>query len=142
MARLRARGLTLEEIGRQVGLSRQAVKVALDKVGLGGRPPLCCRQCKVVILGHSTGQRPPLPIYCLPCLDRHPGAPFADRLRAFRHAAGLTQAQLAAKAGLSKATVNRLEGGRGHPPRPSIEALARVLGPGLVTRGPGKAQAP
>jgi hypothetical protein len=33
MARLRAEGLTLAEIGRRLGLTRQAVKAALDRLG-------------------------------------------------------------------------------------------------------------
>jgi transcriptional regulator with XRE-family HTH domain len=138
MARLRAEGLTLAEIGRRLGVSRQRVKVALDNVGLGRRPPLRCHQCKAVILTHSPTQLPPLSVYCLPCLNRHPKARFGDRLRAFRYAAGLTQEQLAAKAGLPKATLHRHESGAVERlPWPTMVALARVLGAGLLTRGLG-----
>jgi transcriptional regulator with XRE-family HTH domain len=141
MARLRAQGLTLAEIGRCFGVSRQAVEVALDKIGQGGRPPLRCRSCKAVILAHSSGRRPPLSVYCLPCLDLHPEATFADCLRAFRLAAGLTQEQLAAKARLRKGTVQKYDSGAVKwPPWLSIVALARVLGAGLLTRGLGLAE--
>ena len=56
-------------------------------------------------------------------------ARFAARLRAWRRAASLTQAQLAAKADLSVAAVRDLEQGRRARPRPSsVTRLAEALG--------------
>jgi transcriptional regulator with XRE-family HTH domain len=52
-----------------------------------------------------------------------------DRLRELRTAAGLTQQQLAVKAGLSMSAVAHLEGGRIPDPRVStLLALAKALG--------------
>lgn len=58
--------------------------------------------------------------------------PLRDRLRRLRTAAGLTQQQLAVKAGLSVSVVVHLEGGRIPDPRMStLKALAKALGVGL-----------
>jgi transcriptional regulator with XRE-family HTH domain len=73
-----------------------------------------------------------------------PSAPFAERLRALRLAAGLTQRGLAGRAGLSYTTIRSYEGGRGRPRQRLLVALARVLGTGLLqgTREPGEERAP
>jgi transcriptional regulator with XRE-family HTH domain len=58
--------------------------------------------------------------------------PLKERLRELRTAAGLTQQQLAVKAGLSMSAVAHLEAGRIPDPRLStLKALARALGAGL-----------
>jgi transcriptional regulator with XRE-family HTH domain len=58
--------------------------------------------------------------------------PIKDRLRELRTAAGLTQQDLAVKAGLSMSAVAHLEGGRIPDPRLStLKALARALGVSL-----------
>lgn len=49
-------------------------------------------------------------------------------LTAWRKAAGLTQAQLAAKAGLRVATLSDIEGGKIDPRLSSLKALAGALG--------------
>jgi predicted ATPase/DNA-binding XRE family transcriptional regulator len=55
--------------------------------------------------------------------------PFDALLRARRHAAGLTQAELAARAGVGVRTVRDLERGRAsRPQRTTVELLARALG--------------
>lgn len=48
-----------------------------------------------------------------------------ERLSQWRRISGLTQTQVADRAGVSRATVVRLEAGR---PGPSVEMLVRVLG--------------
>src|SRR5437764_9986281 len=53
---------------------------------------------------------------------------FARKLRAAREAAGLTQAQLAEKAGCHPMTLAKLEAGRNEPAWPLVRALARALG--------------
>jgi len=51
-----------------------------------------------------------------------------DCLRAARRSANLTQEQLAVTAGLTTASVSRIEGGRNENPRlETLRALARVL---------------
>jgi DNA-binding XRE family transcriptional regulator len=52
----------------------------------------------------------------------------AGQLLALRLAAGLTQAQLAKRSGLSQADISRYERGLGNPTRTTIEGIAAVLG--------------
>ena len=55
--------------------------------------------------------------------------PFGKRLKALREAAGLTQQQLAVKAGLSVSNLSQLEQGQKTDPRIStVAALAGALG--------------
>jgi transcriptional regulator with XRE-family HTH domain len=54
--------------------------------------------------------------------------PFARRLRQLRDAAGLTQAQLAEKAGLHRQGVAKLETGEREPAWGTVQALAKALG--------------
>jgi DNA-binding SARP family transcriptional activator/DNA-binding XRE family transcriptional regulator len=57
-----------------------------------------------------------------------PSSGFADVVRAYRHKAGLTQRELATRAGLSVAAIRDLEQGRRvRPRRGSLAALARAL---------------
>lgn len=60
-------------------------------------------------------------------LDRKQ-AEFARRLRGRREKLGLTQAQLAEKAGVGQSQVSMLETGRCRPSRASLERLAKALG--------------
>jgi transcriptional regulator with XRE-family HTH domain len=53
---------------------------------------------------------------------------FARRLRQFRRAALLTQAELAARAGVHRATVARYEAEGGDPTWTHVKALAKALG--------------
>jgi DNA-binding XRE family transcriptional regulator len=53
---------------------------------------------------------------------------FGRRLRALREAAGLSQAALAAQAGVSRNTVGNLEGDWNEPTWPLVLRLASVLG--------------
>jgi transcriptional regulator with XRE-family HTH domain len=60
------------------------------------------------------------------------GVALSDRLRELRHAAGLSQEQLAYRAGVTIGVVHKLEQGRVNDPQWStIRALARVLGADL-----------
>jgi transcriptional regulator with XRE-family HTH domain len=54
--------------------------------------------------------------------------PFGTRLRELRRAAGLTQTQLATKAGLGRSAIARLEAGVHIPSWDTVQALARALG--------------
>ena len=53
---------------------------------------------------------------------------FAGRLRLLREAAGLTQQQLADKAGLNRHGLAKLEQGVGEPHWPTVITLAKALG--------------
>ncbi len=61
--------------------------------------------------------------------DDAPSASFAALLRAHRHSSGLTQAELAERAGLGERTVRDLERGRAaRPQRSTVELLGGALG--------------
>jgi transcriptional regulator with XRE-family HTH domain len=57
----------------------------------------------------------------------------AMRLKAARTRTGLTQAALAAKAGLTREYVNKLEAGRHDPTVGTLQRLATVLGVRMTT---------
>ena len=57
----------------------------------------------------------------------HPSATFADLLRQYRQAAGLTQEGLAERAGLSVHGIQKLERGVTHPYRDTAQRLSAVL---------------
>ncbi len=49
------------------------------------------------------------------------------RIRGWRKAAGMTQAELALASGLSRVAISRLEGGRQSPNHATIQMLAAAL---------------
>jgi transcriptional regulator with XRE-family HTH domain len=57
-----------------------------------------------------------------------PPSGFGGRLKTLREAAGLTQQQIAERAGCNQFTVAKLEAGRQEPAWPLVRALARALG--------------
>jgi transcriptional regulator with XRE-family HTH domain len=58
-----------------------------------------------------------------------PGASFAEFLRDQRRAAGLTQEELAERAGVSPRSVTEMERGGAHiPRRDTVALMARALG--------------
>jgi transcriptional regulator with XRE-family HTH domain len=134
VAELRARGLTLPEIGRRLGLSRQLVHYYLR---LAGEPPgrvACCRACRKAIATGFRSLTDAVPAYCLDCLPAD--APFGVRLKACRLARGLSQRDLAARAGLRAAAPTLYERGRLEPRLGVLVRLARLLGPQLFPPGP------
>jgi DNA-binding CsgD family transcriptional regulator len=133
MAELRRQGLTLAEIGERFGITRQAVKVALDRPPAPPRPPRrptppppTCRGCGSLFPTRPGGLR--VSTLCLPCLARRPDATLAERLRAHRVAAGLTCSRLAQRAGVKTCAVTHYEVGRRVPTDEVLRRLARVLG--------------
>jgi transcriptional regulator with XRE-family HTH domain len=61
---------------------------------------------------------------------------FPERLRVLRLTAGLSQLELAARAGVSGTLVSRYERGRRRPRAAKRATLAAVLGPGLLPPPP------
>jgi hypothetical protein len=103
VAGLRARGLTLPEIGRRLGLSRQLVHYY---AGLAGGPPgrvACCGACRAGIAAGFRRLIDAVPAYCLHCLPAD--APVGVRLKAHRLAAGLTLGALAARCGIPYSSI-------------------------------------
>jgi hypothetical protein len=110
---LRRQGLTLAEIGRRLGLSRQLVHRHLKAAGMAGprRGVVRCCACAVVIAtGHHTIEYNRRPL-CLACLAEHPEAPFGRRLKGCRLAAGLTAEQLSARSGVPTGSIRAVERG-------------------------------
>jgi transcriptional regulator with XRE-family HTH domain len=123
-SRERAQGLTFDEVGHRLGVSRETARHLV----LAAAPP--CQSCAAPAPRLRRAGR------CPACVAADPAAPFADRLWALRLAAGLTQEELGARAGLSHATVSDCERGRRRPRPGLLAALSGVLGPGLLA-GPG-----
>jgi DNA-binding XRE family transcriptional regulator len=137
VSELRRQGLTLAEIGRRLGLSRQLVHHHLKAAGMPtpGRGAVRCCACAAVILtGHHTLERNLDPL-CLACLAGRPDAPFGVRLKACRLAAGLTAEQLAARSGVSLRVIRATEQRSSCPRWEWVVRLVRVLGADLVTLG-------
>jgi DNA-binding XRE family transcriptional regulator len=137
--------LSLAAIGQQMdGITKQAVSLLLAAHGPVAVPPVVvrCAQCQGVITTGASLRRQCRPALCLDCLAPHPFAPFGTRLRAFRLAAGLTQAQLAARSGVSMRALYAYEGrGHGNPSWAVVVKLVRVLGHGLVWLEPQRKRA-
>jgi transcriptional regulator with XRE-family HTH domain len=56
---------------------------------------------------------------------------FATKLRQLRESAGVSQLELATRAGMNQFTVAKLEQGQREPPLQTAQALARALGVSL-----------
>lgn len=133
MVRLRAQGLTLQEIGKRLGISRQRVHVLL-KEEAATAPGITCRKCGREIAPWPGASRNLGQVYCLDCLPA--SASFGQRLRAYRVAAKLTQAELASRIGVPPGMICYWERDQRRPMRRNVAALTAILGAGL--QRPGK----
>ena len=132
---LRARGLTLKEIGRRLGVTAQGVRYMLGLTPARPRrvrPDLRCATCRRVIPGSGTTGRTCGAVYCTACLAMMTDATCAQRLRSLRVARGLSRPTLARLAGVSVPLLSLHERGRRRPRPETLARLARVLGPGLA----------
>jgi len=129
MARLREQGLTLQEIGQRLGISRQRVHALLKEEAVTP-PGITCRRCGREIAPWPGASRNLGPGYCLDCLPA--GASFGQRLRAYRVAAKLTQADLAGQIGVPPGMICYWEQDQRRPMRRNLDLLASVLGAGLT----------
>jgi transcriptional regulator with XRE-family HTH domain len=134
---LRARGDSTAEIGQRLGMTRQGAWRLLSNYGRDETAAgivACCLCGRPVIRGGDTlrnnGPRP-----CLDCLRDRPQLPFGVRMKAFRTAAGWTQAELAQRVKLSRARVQRYELGEAEPRWRDLLKLIKALGAGLATLG-------
>jgi transcriptional regulator with XRE-family HTH domain len=136
MARLRALGLTLAEIGRRLGVSRQRVHETLAN-RLRPPPPRCvpCAGCGAPIASPGVLPSDAGRALCLCCLASRLDAPFGVRLKSLRLATGLMKAELARRAGAALHQLGRYEDGRRVPRRRVQERLAHVLGLALLRVG-------
>jgi hypothetical protein len=102
------------------------------------RFPVRCPRCGVLIrpdgnLWDAAGA------LCLGCPAKATATPLAEWVRAYRVAVGLSQRELARRAGVAVRVIAYLETGRRASPRPATLArLAAVLGDGLVAGPPAE----
>jgi transcriptional regulator with XRE-family HTH domain len=141
ISRLRDRGLTLAEIGRRLGVSRQAVFDALARRCRPLRAPIVsCAGCAEPIASAGAIPSDAEEALCLACLGSRPEASLGVRLKAVRLTAGLTKAGLAEQLGVSAMAIHQYETGQREPRWRYLAQLVRVLGPGLLTLGLGQAR--
>jgi DNA-binding XRE family transcriptional regulator len=136
---LRAQGLTFAVIARRLGLKTEAARSLVRPRRLPSPyAAVRCAGCgREVARRPGGGRLPRARPLCLACLAQRPDVPFPQRLLAYRTAAGLTQAALAAKAGLSAKVISEAERGVGRPDAAAVRRLAEVLGPGLLGAADG-----
>jgi transcriptional regulator with XRE-family HTH domain len=133
---LRARGLTLADIGRRLGTSRQGAAYILAHTGDGvTHVPRRCSTCDRAIPRSGTAGRTTGGVRCLGCLNRLRDATFAQRLQSHRVARGLTRTALGRLSGMGGNLITQYERGRHLPLPATLARLVRVLGPRLVGVG-------
>lgn len=129
-AALRARGLTLAEIGRLLGATRQAAHYWLTHPPRG-HPGTVCRGCGGAAVPAGARLRERGEGLCPVCLRRR-GATFARLLRAYRLAAGMTKAELGRRSGVVGSLLTDYEAGRSLPSSATLARLVAVLGAELL----------
>lgn len=135
MAELRQQGLTLDEIGRRFGVTRERVRQVLKDSYQRRRFRVRCRACGGDINPAGALPRDDRAALCLACLAKTPGATFGEHLYAHRLAAGLKVAELAGRVGVSPSLINFYEHGRGSHPK--WELLVRIFAVfGIAPFGP------
>jgi transcriptional regulator with XRE-family HTH domain len=139
-AELRARGLSLAEVGRRLGISKQAAHQLLRGAGAPGPGPVRCAACGAAVGRPALRTRRTPPALCPACLAKRPGAPFGLRLLAHRLAAGLSRSELEERAGVARKLIARYEGGGVRPRAETLARLAGVLGSGLFAAGGGRGE--
>jgi transcriptional regulator with XRE-family HTH domain len=134
IAELRRRGLSLSEIGRQLGVSRQSVHQTLRRIA---QEPavvvrLACVTCGREIYSAGALRVDSGKIHCLPCLQQRRDLPFGPRLQAHRLAAGLTRADLGRLTGIDSSHIAYLENRCLKPRLRTLARLVQALGSGLL----------
>jgi transcriptional regulator with XRE-family HTH domain len=127
LAALRAQGLSYAAIGRMIGISRQSVQETLRRME---QPHVCsvpCSACGEDIISAGALPRDQATALCLACLKARPHAPFGQRVKALRLAAGLTQAELAGRTGINPCSLRKYESGEAAPRQATLVKLAHAL---------------
>jgi len=138
MAELRAAGLSFMQIGRELGVSRQAVRRALEPQPSKRDVRIRCRLCDRDINPAGAVPRDDRDVLCLSCLAKLPELSFGEHLKAFRLAAGMKVVTLAEKAGVRPSVISSYEHGRTETPTwQLLMQLLRVLGVRLAVSSSG-----
>jgi transcriptional regulator with XRE-family HTH domain len=145
---LRARGLSLPEISRRLGITHQGVRRILRRSGPAARlPAVCCAACGATAAS-LTADRDAGRAFCRACLSARADVPRPDRLRSLRLASGPSQRALSRQADVSVHVISGIDRGEWtNPVWPTVRALVAALGVELVpgcrlTFPPGPGQAP
>ncbi len=133
--KLRARGFTLSEIARRFDITKQAVWSLLNqRPRLTSARAVACTTCGAQIVSAGALPRDAETALCLDCLHKADDVSFAQRLKALRLAAGLSQADLAKRTRLAPGSLRAYEDGARQPRRATVGRLVRVFGAGLLGR--------
>jgi hypothetical protein len=92
--------------------------------------PCCSCGREIVSPGALPGDK--AKALCLPCLRDTPNATFGQRLKAYRLAAGLTQAELASRARINPKSIWNYESCDMEPREGNRSRLVKILGTGLA----------
>jgi transcriptional regulator with XRE-family HTH domain len=139
-ADLRRQGLTEPEIAKTLGCTKQNVSYLLRAQSVEPCYTLHCSGCNAVIAhGRGTLRLNGL-VYCLACLQKLPAPTLGQRLKAYRVAADLRQAELAERIGVHPVTVSYWERDLKTPVWHTIASLITVLGVDFLTKPPVKAE--
>jgi transcriptional regulator with XRE-family HTH domain len=124
---LAAQGWTRRQIAEHLGLTPEWVRCILAEHGLTvSLRILKCRKCGAGVTDGHKAERNGEAL-CKFCLQREQPT-FAQRLKTFRLAENLSQAQLSKKTGLSQSMIGNYERNQGKPTFASVQKLARGLG--------------
>ncbi len=142
---LRSAGLTLQQIADRLGVTRQCVHLLLRPTPRAQSFKLLCAVCGKPLDTGGAVSRDAGRALCLDCLARALDAPFWQRLKSLRLAAGLTRVELERRAGLTRGKVAEYED-RGTAPRPAnfaklagaLQELGGKLGPVPLPRNAGR----
>jgi transcriptional regulator with XRE-family HTH domain len=139
-ADLRRQGLTESLIAQELGCTKQNVSQLLKGQGVEPRYTLHCSGCNSVIAQGPITLRLNGSAHCLDCLQKLPAPTLGQRIKAYRIAADLTQAELAERIGVQLMTVSCWERNLKTPVWRTIASLITVLGPDFLTKPPVKAE--
>lgn len=143
IAALRADGLNYVQIGRQLGVSRQAVRRALEPRPSKREVRIRCRLCDHGINPAGAVPRDDRDVLCLLCLAKRPELSLGEHLKAYRLAAGMKAVTLAEQIGVRPSTISSYEHGRTETPTwQLLMRLLQVLGVRLVVTSQGGSVVP
>jgi transcriptional regulator with XRE-family HTH domain len=87
-----------------------------------------CRRCKKSLLPETAKVQPALSLVSEPAAESHDGGPqVATAVRDLRHVRNLSQRQLAARMGVPRTYISKIENGKAMPTLSSLDRLARAL---------------